>query len=96
MDAAAALGMLGQEVVFESEDPERKRGSGKEGERTSSGLRSELECADVEPTPTLSQQRGLLAEKLLCEIRVLQPELAGKITGMILEREKDNGALIKL
>ena len=83
MDAVTALGMLDEEVVFEGE------GKGKE-EGSSRDLRSEF--AAVAPT----QQRKFLADELSRKIRVLQPEFPRKISGMIIEGEKDNAVLINL
>ena len=40
------------------------------------------------------QQKQLLGERLFPQVAALQPELAGKITGMLLEM--DNGELLLL
>jgi polyadenylate-binding protein len=62
--------------------------AGPEGVPGTSLLQSQL--AAVGP----QQQKQLLGEALFPKIQVMQPELAGKITGMLLEM--DNMELVNL
>jgi polyadenylate-binding protein len=50
----------------------------------------QAQLAQVSP----AQQKQLLGEALFPKIQVMQPELAGKITGMLLEME--NTELVNL
>ena len=80
MDAVAALSMLGKEVVFEKDK--------KHEDSALSALKSQL--ASIAP----AQQKDFLGKKLFPKIEALQLELAGNITGMILEME--NSDLVNL
>jgi polyadenylate-binding protein len=62
--------------------------SGPEGITGVSLLQSQLSSV------TPQQQKQLLGEALFPKIQVMQPELAGKITGMLLEM--DNAELVNL
>lgn len=90
--AGVAMGMPGQMGGF----PQQGRGpmvgamgqpAGMPGDAPSVGAEGIMAA----PVP---QQKQLLGEALYPKIRNLQPELAGKITGMLLEM--DNGELYSL
>jgi len=70
--------------------PQAGRGAPAPGQELSNGSLLQAQLQSVPPP----QQKQILGEALFPKIQVLQPELAGKITGMLLEME--NQELVNL
>ncbi|KAL8958179.1 MAG: hypothetical protein Q9193_004713 [Seirophora villosa] len=90
--AGVAMGMPGQMSGF----PQQGRGPMVGGMGQSAGMPGDTPSLGAEGimAAPVQQQKQLLGEALYPKIRTLEPELAGKITGMLLEM--DNGELYSL